>query len=108
MEKTTRQNNQEKWFESLKGYSTSGLSQSSFCESQNLNNGTFAYWLKKYRLSKQLLVKEDVGFVALHPLGQEFTEEQIVLQAGQVKVSLPVTYQLEKLVSLIQNLSNPC
>jgi hypothetical protein len=106
MKKTTRQDNQEKWFLRIEEYLSKGITQSDFCQQAELNKGTFAYWLRKHRSNSE--PETQTGFIALQPLGEpspDFVGQQITLRRGAVELSFSTLPNLETLVPLIKALS---
>jgi len=106
MKKTTRQDNQEKWYLRIEDFLSREITQIDFCQESGLNKGTFVYWLRKYRAA----VKEDGpnGFIALHPSGEpalNFGRQEIMLRVGAVELSLPSDQRLETLIPLIKGLA---
>jgi len=106
MKKTTRQDNQEKWYLRIEDFLSREITQINFCQEAGLNKGTFAYWLGKYRAASQ---KESPnGFIALQPSGEpssSFGGQEITLRVGAVELSLPPDQRLETLIPLIKALA---
>ena len=71
----------------------------SYCESHQLNVGTFYYW--RSRLSEQ--EEQGSGFITLQP--QQLCTGLLVLRFGSdISLELPADYPLEALSALIKRL----
>ncbi len=78
----SRQNNQKKWFGLINEYKSFSGTQISYCEVNQLNKGTFAYWLKKYNKDQVELS----NFVEVRPHQQlGFTDLEVYVGPSRIK-----------------------
>ncbi len=106
MKKTTRQDNQEKWYLRVEDYLSREIKQTEFCEESGVNKATFAYWLKKYRVGTE--EKKQTGFITLQPHDEPVSKvggHEITLRRGAVELSFSTLPNLETLIPLIQALA---
>ncbi len=109
MEKTKRQDNQQKWFSRIEDFLSKGQSQVKYCESTGLKKVTFCYWLGKYRSRGADQQAEKNGFIALQPSQQESLtakeRQQVTLRTGEVSLIFSEFPDLDLLIPLIKSLA---
>ena len=85
----------EEMYLAIEIWQESGLSQNKFCKRENIAEGTFSYWLKKYRVekdqSKSSLKKPVKTFI---PIKVEKIPEPSCEDKGQIEISYPNGVQL--------------
>lgn len=89
----------EEWFETIKQFRESGLSQQAFCERENLSVATLRYWL--YRP-----IREEARFVPVISQSASHSTStrpsQAVVSLCGIRIELPVEHASAFVLRLIQ------
>lgn len=105
---------QEYWFEQIKLWQSSGLTQIKFCNQNNLNAHTFIYWRVRFLKSNDnpLPKKEKMTFLpaVIHAKKNAESAQSItgsgmvIVFPNQLKLLVPTDLPQMELLSIIKNL----
>lgn len=100
--------NKEYWAEIISEYKASGLSQSSFCQQNNLSNHQFQYELKKHRQAlKPETGFESVSVVSSATVSSENSTMNVAIHFSN-KIRCDITTDIKSVASLFSQLVQLC
>lgn len=95
------------WFGHIKEWEKSNTSQREFCQTRNINLGTFSYWrtqyLKQQGVTKVAPTKKSIGLIPITLTPSPPTTDVIqVRHPSGFSLAFPLTMSISDVVTLLQ------
>lgn len=96
---TNKIKNKQFWYEHIRQWESSELSQQTYCKQSGINHGTFSYWRSQYLLEQGK--SKQASFCPVKIKESESASVKIKLASGTM-VSIPLPVSLLEVAKLIR------
>ena len=105
----TKEDSQNQWTARVAEFKVSGLSQTAWCKTKNINNRTFSYWVTKSKNTTQQKVKQS-NWIALKSseLEQKPKSPSITVKIGQAALEINSDFDPKLLSNILKVLNALC
>jgi len=100
---------QNQWLARVLEFKASGLSQTAWCKTKNINNRTFSYWVTKSKNTTQQKVKQS-NWIALksNELEKKPKHSSITVKIGKAVLDIDPEFDPKLLSDVLQVLNAQC
>ena len=95
--------NRQRWFDHVRTWQQSGLTQKSFCEQQQLRLGSFLRWRGISMRERKPQVSAPVSFLPVH-MSAPMAASLALLLGDELRIEIPVGFDVETLKQIVRTL----